>query len=878
MKRLLFFVALVAMMAVGCQESHELFDDIINPGQTPSDDNNVNEETIDLLTPDATFVEIPYDEIWYVASEELQFYGDSLSEFDENMIVSHVWDAKTGRGVVQFNKDLTTIPSNLFKDNISLEQMTIPSSVTEIGDSAFEGCSKLASVVIPEGVKSVGNRVFASCASLEKVTIGFDVGSIGEFAFYSCPKLKSVFLMCKYAPAVGDNLFSSVDGTTLYIPRGQKDAYMQNGAWGVMDSIMEEYDYRSLFTGVNLGEGTYIEDFFTWLYGVEGGARVSVEIYERVIEPGCYYMKNLFSKENVEAMLGEVPSDMVFTNGDTYIVVDASKAEEVYIPWQYAGFGIQGYMDQVYIASCKSIGAANAKLENGKIVFPAMTVALLDASSSGYYTNQSGLMAIALPGYKIPDYKTEVAYVGGEIAPDNSRVWAKFNVSIGEDVTKYRYVVVEGNEQAYTTITEGTLVRPVYRKEWHPAITAMLNAEYINGKLNLDSVDEEYRAYLEYSAESDSTVTEIKISLPKQSLYTIFVVPYDENGAPIKDNNGLQVVARTYFYYIPLGSNEPLPDLCDPVLKLASITEILTAGITNPEDLAKATEYYENAYPSCFYLGFDIQTDDADYVSQLVWYYTKTADLPEGVDPYTLEGQKTLINNHAGEDADISYQIEYLKDGRNPMVISATPDTEYTVVLSMTSIYGKTSYYTVTGRTTPYSFNIAFGTYSFVDGNSKMTIEFEPSYSATEYQKTGNGELFYMKWIVEDGAPDVKVREYSMVAFKEPDRNAIVCYGQLASNKDTYFGVDMGSYGIDPNAFWGFHSSSTANYASNNEPMVLHYNEDGVIDRLDTYFREYVRVENPDTGVSSMMYVKEFTPNTVITCIEDKRPNHNDEW
>ena len=798
MKRLLFFVALVAMMAAGCQEFPELFDDIINPGQTPSDDNNVNEETIDLLTPDATFAEIPYNEIWYVASQKFEF--DNVVLYDELMIVEHFWDDKTGKGFIRTDGDLTLIPSGLFKDVNYLKGITIPNSVTEIGDSAFEGCCQLRSVVIPEGVKSVGNRAFASCDNLEKVTIGFDVHTLGEFVFYGCSQLKSIYLMCGCVPTVGDNLFSDVEGITLYVPRGKKDAYMQNGAWGVMSGIMEEYDYPSLFTAVNLGEGTYIENFFTWLYGVEGGARVSVEIYERVIEPGCYYMKNLFSKENVEAMLGGMPSDLVFATEDVYIKIDATNPEKVWIPFQYTGIGIPDFMDQFWICSGHGIGKEDAKLENGVIEFAAKTVALFDSSAtSGYFANPSGMMKIALPGYKIPDYATEIAYVGGEIAPDNSRMWAKFNVSIAEDVTKYRYMIIEGNVPAYETIKEVSGIDVYYRTEQHPAISSMLNAEYINGKPNLDSVD---------------------------------------------------VVARTHFYYIPLGSNEPLPDLCEPVLKLKSVAEVMEY------------DYYENLYPASFYLAFDIQTDDADLVSKLTWYYSKSNEMPTDL---SFEELIALYG------VDITFDVSSLKSGQDPYLISTLPDTEYTVILAMSSIYGKTYYYTITGRSAPY-YDIAYGVYEFTDGESKMTIEFEPFYNYSY------GLMFYMKWIVEDGAPDVKVREYPMVAFTEPDWNAIVCYGQVNGNSSTFFAYDIDRWAGDPNAFWGFHSSSTANYAINNESMVLRYNEDGVIDRLDTYFREYVRVENPDTGVSSMTYVKEFTPNTVVKCIEDKRSNRYDEW
>ena len=663
--------------------------------------------------------------------------------------------------------------------------------------------------------------------------------------------------------------------------------------------------------------GTFTEDFFTTLYGGAPGNRVTVTIEESEARANVYRLKNLFSQDNVVKMLGGVPGDMNFATGDTYIVVDASKSDEVYIPWQYAGFGIQGYMEQVYIASGKSIGAANAKLENGKIVFPAMTVGILDASGSGRYTNESGLMAITLPGISVKDYSLQMSYVGTETTADNSETRAYFDYYVGEDVSKYRFVVVEGNEAAYSTVEaeDSTITNPKYDTVQHPAITAMLEATYDgNGDPVLSNVtDETIKEYLTNAAEVGSSFTNWYITLPKSAIYTMFAVAYDENGAPVKDEEGNEVVARIHFYYHPANENHEggVPDITGVNLKLASITEILTAGITKPEELAEATEYYENRYPSCFFLGFDIQTDDADYVSQLAWYYTKTADLPKGVDPYTLEGQKTLITKHAGEDSDLSYQIGYLKDGGSPMVIAASPDTEYTVVLSMTSIYGKTSYYTVKARTTPYSFNIAFGTYTFVDGESnvdeeskmpiesKMTLEIEPFYNASEYQKTGNGELFYIKWIVEDEGPYTAIREYPFIGFNMPEYNAIVTYGQVNGFAGSFFGYDMPwnnfekdengkiTYTKNPNKVWGFESSSKGDYEKYNyESMVLKYNEDGLITRLDTFFRQYVKTttvttepdkKDPEKTVevtkTTTKYDNVFAPDaTVVECIDNKKP------
>ena len=68
----------------------------------------------------------------------------------------------------------------------SLQSVTIPDSVTSIGDSAFSCCSSLQSVTIPDSVTSIGGRAFGECSSLQSVTIPDSVTSIGDRAFSWC--------------------------------------------------------------------------------------------------------------------------------------------------------------------------------------------------------------------------------------------------------------------------------------------------------------------------------------------------------------------------------------------------------------------------------------------------------------------------------------------------------------------------------------------------------------------------------------------------------------------------------------------------------------------------------------------------------------------
>ena len=75
---------------------------------------------------------------------------------------------------------------HLFLNGEEVKDLTIPNSVTSIGDYTFHGCSSLTSVTIPNSVTSIGNSAFYYCSNLTSVTIPSSVTSIGGYAFDAC--------------------------------------------------------------------------------------------------------------------------------------------------------------------------------------------------------------------------------------------------------------------------------------------------------------------------------------------------------------------------------------------------------------------------------------------------------------------------------------------------------------------------------------------------------------------------------------------------------------------------------------------------------------------------------------------------------------------
>src|ERR1039457_3061914 len=68
---------------------------------------------------------------------------------------------------------VTTIGTNAFFYNQNIISVTIPNSITNIGDYAFFG-SSLTNVTIPASVTSIGEAPFTACPSLTAITVNIN--------------------------------------------------------------------------------------------------------------------------------------------------------------------------------------------------------------------------------------------------------------------------------------------------------------------------------------------------------------------------------------------------------------------------------------------------------------------------------------------------------------------------------------------------------------------------------------------------------------------------------------------------------------------------------------------------------------------------------
>jgi BspA type Leucine rich repeat region (6 copies) len=122
---------------------------------------------------------------------------------------------------------VVTIPTNInglkvtgFSSTFAetaLTSITIPGSVTSIGDLAFYECSSLTNVTIDNGVTNIGGLAFYYCLSLTSVTIPNSVTSIGEQAFENDYNLTNATID-NGVTSIGEHAFDSAGLTSVTIP------------------------------------------------------------------------------------------------------------------------------------------------------------------------------------------------------------------------------------------------------------------------------------------------------------------------------------------------------------------------------------------------------------------------------------------------------------------------------------------------------------------------------------------------------------------------------------------------------------------------------------------------------------------------------------
>jgi hypothetical protein len=248
---------------------------------------------------------------------------------------------------------VTSIGYYAFRGSEGLTSVTIPGSVISIGISAFSSCTGLTTVTIGEGVTSIERQAFYWCTSLTSVTIPGSVTSIGEGAFGVCPSLTAITV------AESNTVYSSQEGilynkaktTIITVPN------TKSGALNLPDTLISIGDFAfggcKGLTSVTIPAGvTSIGDFA--FEGCSGLTAITVAESNTVYssQDGILYNKaktTIVEVPSAWAKSGMLNLPNTLTNIYGYAFIGSEGLTSVAIPSSVTSIGIRAF------ASCSNL-------------------------------------------------------------------------------------------------------------------------------------------------------------------------------------------------------------------------------------------------------------------------------------------------------------------------------------------------------------------------------------------------------------------------------------------------------------------------------------------------------------------------------------------
>lgn len=149
---------------------------------------------------------VPFTTTAEVSSNQCLLSGNIISDVTIHPIVNYNGTDYT----------VTTIADSAFYQ-CSLQSITIPNTITSIGNEAFKYCAALDNVIIPNSVSSLGTAAFYDCTNLTSIVLSNSITTIPETCFIVCQNLTSITLPNSLT-SIGLGAFQSCGFSSITLP------------------------------------------------------------------------------------------------------------------------------------------------------------------------------------------------------------------------------------------------------------------------------------------------------------------------------------------------------------------------------------------------------------------------------------------------------------------------------------------------------------------------------------------------------------------------------------------------------------------------------------------------------------------------------------
>ena len=133
---------------------------------------------------------------------------------------------------------VTRIRAKSFWGANAIKTIQLPNGITSIEEYGFAGTSSLNTINIPEGVTSIGRMGFDG-AKISVLTLPSTLTTIGDYAFRNNNTLTSITCFATSPPSIGSGTFYATGRRPIYVPAASVDTYKSAQNWSSLASRIQ---------------------------------------------------------------------------------------------------------------------------------------------------------------------------------------------------------------------------------------------------------------------------------------------------------------------------------------------------------------------------------------------------------------------------------------------------------------------------------------------------------------------------------------------------------------------------------------------------------------------------------------------------------------
>lgn len=142
--------------------------------------------------------------------------------------------------IIAENAAVPSLGKGAFSGCADFSQFILPEGLKAIPDELYKGTS-ISEIIIPDDIEVIGVSAFEDCTKITSLDIPKSIKSIGDKAFSGCTSLENVSVNSIYPPECSEDAFgdTSAAGAELKVPIGYSSAYEVAPGWSVFKTTSE---------------------------------------------------------------------------------------------------------------------------------------------------------------------------------------------------------------------------------------------------------------------------------------------------------------------------------------------------------------------------------------------------------------------------------------------------------------------------------------------------------------------------------------------------------------------------------------------------------------------------------------------------------------